>query len=111
MRIVLVEDNLQLATTIAEGLTEDGYTVHSVATAAGAIERGMRRDLDLMVLDLGLPGCSPRATRSMPGSRRSTPAPTITWSSRSRSPSWSRGSRRSPAGPPDRAGRRRAMSR
>jgi len=55
MRIVLVEDNLQLATTIADGLTEDGYTVDVVATAAGGIDRGLRRDLDLMVLDLGLP--------------------------------------------------------
>ena len=55
MRIVLVEDNLQLATTIADGLTEDGYTVDVVGTAAGAIERGLRRDLDVMVLDLGLP--------------------------------------------------------
>ncbi|HEY0192530.1 MAG TPA: response regulator transcription factor [Kofleriaceae bacterium] len=55
MRIVLVEDNQQLATTIADGLTEDGYAVDVVGTAADAIERGLRRDLDLMVLDLGLP--------------------------------------------------------
>ena len=55
MRIVLVEDNQQLATTIADGLSEDGYAVDVVGTAADAIERGLRRDLDLMVLDLGLP--------------------------------------------------------
>jgi DNA-binding response OmpR family regulator len=55
MRIVLVEDNLQLATTISDGLSEDGYTVEVLATAATAIERGLRRDLDVMVLDLGLP--------------------------------------------------------
>ena len=55
MRIVLVEDNLQLATTIADGLTEDGYDVDVVGTAAAAIERVLRRDLDVMVLDLGLP--------------------------------------------------------
>ncbi|HMG21664.1 MAG TPA: response regulator, partial [Kofleriaceae bacterium] len=55
MRIVLVEDNLQLATTIADGLTEDGYGVDVVGTAAAAIERVLRRDLDVMVLDLGLP--------------------------------------------------------
>ena len=55
MRIVLVEDNLQLATTISVGLSEDGYTVEVLATAAAAIERGLRRDLDVMVLDLGLP--------------------------------------------------------
>ena len=55
MRIVLVEDNLQLANTIADGLSEDGYAVDVVGTAAGGIERGLRRDLDVMVLDLGLP--------------------------------------------------------
>src|SRR5262249_168539 len=55
MRIVLVEDNLQLATTISDGLSEDGYTVEVLATAATAIERGLRRDLDVMILDLGLP--------------------------------------------------------
>jgi len=55
VRIVLVEDNLQLANSVAEGLGEDGYTVEVVDTAAKAIERGLRRDLDLMILDLGLP--------------------------------------------------------
>ena len=55
MRVVLVEDNLQLANSVAEGLGEDGYAVDVVADAAKAIERGLRRDLDLMILDLGLP--------------------------------------------------------
>ncbi|HEY0252867.1 MAG TPA: response regulator transcription factor [Kofleriaceae bacterium] len=55
MRIVLVEDNTQLAHSVAEGLAEDGYAVDIVETARDAIERGLRRDLDLMILDLGLP--------------------------------------------------------
>ena len=55
MQIVLVEDNPQLAGTIRDGLAEDGYTVDVIDTAAKAIARGMRRDLDLMILDLGLP--------------------------------------------------------
>jgi DNA-binding response OmpR family regulator len=55
VRVVLVEDNPQLAGSIAEGLGEDGYVVEVVDTAAKAIERGLRRDLDLMILDLGLP--------------------------------------------------------
>ncbi|HEY6032798.1 MAG TPA: response regulator transcription factor [Kofleriaceae bacterium] len=55
MRVVLVEDNHQLANSVAEGLGEDGYEVDIVADAAKAIARGMRRDLDLMILDLGLP--------------------------------------------------------
>jgi two-component system OmpR family response regulator len=52
VRVVLVEDNHQLAGTIADGLAEDGYEVEVVDTAAKGIERGMRRDLDVMILDL-----------------------------------------------------------
>jgi two-component system OmpR family response regulator len=55
VHIVLVEDNPQLAGTIRDGLAEDGYTVDVLDTAAKAIARGLRRDLDLMILDLGLP--------------------------------------------------------
>ena len=55
MRLVLVEDNAQLAASIADGLGEDGYEVDVVDTAAKAIARGLRRDLDVMILDLGLP--------------------------------------------------------
>jgi DNA-binding response OmpR family regulator len=55
VHVVLVEDNPQLAGTISVGLGEDGYTVEIIETAAKAIARGLRRDLDLMVLDLGLP--------------------------------------------------------
>ena len=55
VRVVLVEDNPQLAGSIRDGLTEDGFAVEVVDTASRAITRGMRRDLDLMILDLGLP--------------------------------------------------------
>ena len=55
IRIVLVEDNPQLAGSIADGLGEDGYQVEVLDTAAKGIARGLRRDLDLMILDLGLP--------------------------------------------------------
>ncbi len=55
MRLVLVEDNPQLAHSVSVGLAEDGFEVDVVDTAAKAIERGLRRDLDLMILDLGLP--------------------------------------------------------
>ena len=55
VRVVLVEDNSQLAGSISEGLAEDGFQVEVVDTAAKAVARGMRRDLDVMILDLGLP--------------------------------------------------------
>jgi DNA-binding response OmpR family regulator len=54
-RLVLVEDNAQLAHTLQAGLVEEGFVVEVLDTAAAAIARGVRRDLDLMVLDLGLP--------------------------------------------------------
>jgi DNA-binding response OmpR family regulator len=54
-RVVLVEDNQQLATAIANGLLEDGYAVEVLGTGVAGIQRAMRRDLDVMVLDLGLP--------------------------------------------------------
>jgi DNA-binding response OmpR family regulator len=55
VRIIVVEDNAQLASTLAQGLGEDGYETEIVDTAAKAIARGLKRDLDLMILDLGLP--------------------------------------------------------
>ncbi len=55
VRVILVEDNSQLAGSISEGLAEDGFQVEVVDTAAKAVARGMRRDLDVMILDLGLP--------------------------------------------------------
>jgi DNA-binding response OmpR family regulator len=55
VRVILVEDNHQLATSIVNGLSEDGYQVDHVDTGTKAIERGLRRDLDVMILDLGLP--------------------------------------------------------
>jgi two-component system OmpR family response regulator len=55
VRIALVEDNPQLAGSIREGLAEDGFEVDVHDTAAKGIARGLRRDLDLMILDLGLP--------------------------------------------------------
>jgi DNA-binding response OmpR family regulator len=57
MRVVLVEDNQQLATAIANGLLEDGYAVDVIGSGGAGVERAMRRDLDVMVLDLGLPDC------------------------------------------------------
>ena len=55
MRVILVEDNAQLAKAIVEGLAERGFDVEAVDTAAAGIARGLQKHLDVMVLDLGLP--------------------------------------------------------
>jgi two-component system, OmpR family, response regulator len=55
VRVVLVEDNAQLAASIAQGLGEDGYSIDILGMAGDAITRGLRKDFDIMILDLGLP--------------------------------------------------------
>lgn len=55
MRLVIVEDNDELARSISEGLAEEGFTVERAANAATGIACVMRRNLDLLILDLGLP--------------------------------------------------------
>ena len=54
-RILLVEDNLDLAEGLQRNLEHDGFRVSHANTAAGAIEVCLRESPDLIVLDLGLP--------------------------------------------------------
>jgi DNA-binding response OmpR family regulator len=55
VRLLLVEDHARLAASLSAGLAEEGFTVDVVSTGAGALARLERDDLDLVVLDLGLP--------------------------------------------------------
>ncbi|MCE9576618.1 MAG: response regulator transcription factor [Deltaproteobacteria bacterium] len=55
MELLLVEDTTRLATAIARGLREEGHVVTIAATGAAALARLARRDIDLAILDLGLP--------------------------------------------------------
>ena len=55
MGLLLVEDNQRLAASLGRGLKEDGFPVEAVATGCAALERLARRDLDAVILDLGLP--------------------------------------------------------
>ena len=54
-RILLVEDNLDLAEGLQRNLEHDGFRVSHANTAAGAIDVCLRESPDLIVLDLGLP--------------------------------------------------------
>ena len=54
-RILLVEDNLDLAEGLQRNLEHDGFRVSHANTAAGAIDVCLREAPDLIVLDLGLP--------------------------------------------------------
>ena len=55
MRILLVEDNLRLATFVHRGLEKDDFTVDAVGTLADAQLALDTVPYDLLVLDLGLP--------------------------------------------------------
>jgi DNA-binding response OmpR family regulator len=55
MRVLLVEDELQLARTIARGLRREGFAVDSAYDGATALEKAMLTDYDVVVLDRALP--------------------------------------------------------
>ena len=56
MRILIVEDEIDLCDSIAEGLEIDGYAVDTCYDGAQADELIASESYDLVVLDLNLPG-------------------------------------------------------
>ncbi|WP_394926398.1 response regulator transcription factor [uncultured Robinsoniella sp.] len=56
MRILIVEDEIDLCDSIAEGLQIDGYAVDTCYNGAKAYELITTETYDLVVLDLNLPG-------------------------------------------------------
>lgn len=56
MRILIVEDEVDLCDSIAEGLEMDGYAVDTCYDGNDAYELIMVESYDLVVLDLNLPG-------------------------------------------------------
>lgn len=57
MLVLLIEDNERLAAALEQGLREEGINVVAVGEGAAALARAARGDLDLIILDLGLPDC------------------------------------------------------
>jgi DNA-binding response OmpR family regulator len=55
MRLLLVEDERQLAATIAKGLRREGFAVDSAHDGATALEKATLTDYDVVVLDRALP--------------------------------------------------------
>lgn len=58
MRLLLVEDDIQLAAVLAAGLAEHGIAVTHAATLAEGRQRAARGHFDVLVLDVMLPGGS-----------------------------------------------------
>lgn len=59
-RVLVVDDDQQLLGAIANGLTARGYEVHTASTGEDALDMLARHDVDLILVDLGLPGISGR---------------------------------------------------
>jgi DNA-binding response OmpR family regulator len=55
VRLLVVEDEARIASFLVNGLSAQGYRVDCVATGAEALVRCRDPDLDLLILDLGLP--------------------------------------------------------
>ncbi len=55
MRILIVEDEMDLASALARGLRRQGYAVDIASTGAEGWEKGEIYDYDLVILDLNLP--------------------------------------------------------
>ena len=56
MRVLVVEDDAELAASIAAGLARDGMIAETVGNGDEAAFLGCTEDYDAAVLDLGLPG-------------------------------------------------------
>lgn len=56
MRLLIVEDEKRLATSLARGLTAEGFVVEAVHDGAEGLDRALGGEFDLIVLDIMLPG-------------------------------------------------------
>ncbi len=55
-RVLVVEDEQALAAALAQGLGKDGFNVETVHDGMTALDVGLTRSFDVIVLDLMLPG-------------------------------------------------------
>jgi two-component system copper resistance phosphate regulon response regulator CusR len=60
-RILIAEDEERIVSFLEKGLGANGYTTVSVGDGVSAIALARDDAFDLMILDLGLPGCDGRA--------------------------------------------------
>ncbi len=56
MHVLLVEDDNELAARINRGLTQAGFVVERAVDGDDGFELGLQSQMDMIVLDLGLPG-------------------------------------------------------
>src|SRR2546430_7041095 len=56
IRILLIEDNVDLSRRLVEGLQDEGFVVDHAADGDTGYELGVSESFDAAILDLGLPG-------------------------------------------------------
>jgi len=56
IRVLVIEDEPKVGAALQEGLQAEGYDVSVETTAEGGFYRAITENLDLVLLDLGLPG-------------------------------------------------------
>lgn len=56
MRVLVVEDNDEIARRVVRGLTDSGFSVQRAADGHSGLSLARQPDLDAIILDLGLPG-------------------------------------------------------
>jgi DNA-binding response OmpR family regulator len=79
MRILIVEDEERIASFLIRGLRAQGYSIDHVSTGADALARSRDPELDLMILDLGLPDIDgTQVLRSLRGSGSALPIIVLT---------------------------------
>jgi DNA-binding response OmpR family regulator len=75
MRILVVEDEQDLADAIAKGLRREGYAVDTAYTGGEAVEKLDINSYDLVCLDLNLPGVDGRSiARRLKGGNGARPS-------------------------------------
>ena len=61
MNLLVVEDDMTIAEPLCAGLTREGFSVHHVAAGRDACDAVRSGEVDLVLLDLGLPDLDGRA--------------------------------------------------
>ena len=65
MRVLIVEDELKMASLVRRGLTEEGYAADVATTGEDALWMAQARPYDAIVLDVMLPAAR-RLRRRLP---------------------------------------------
>jgi DNA-binding response OmpR family regulator len=78
MRLLLVEDDVMVASGIKLGLTDAGYAVDWVGSAERALEVSRAETFDVAVIDIGLPGMDGLALTSACAPRHAMPVLILT---------------------------------